>query len=753
MEFDRAAWLADPKPFVEGALGDGGHYLALGVAHVVSPEQIAYACDVARTLTRSVARPGIVSMPEAETGTGKTRAYLTAALLHSAATGGRVLIATYRIDLRSTIVDREAPHALAVVERMTGRRLVVAPLMARTHFASPSRAEAFADRLAADDDRQTAVFALRSIAKWTRASAQEFRTSPVAAVGRIAGTIDAWRREHPELIDALPLDDLDQWGLDARCPQEEHLAYETYRAAAHDADCLVLTQAALVIGLRIRDGFGAERPIVGVVVDEADRLEDAARNVLERRGSIADLDRSRLAMHEAIARNDLPLDPATRLRLADLALDLGETLRPLHAFCAEAREARRQSVSRPLDQVPVKGDEPWLAQLSASAKAATKAAAALRATRIPALVSVADDVAARAGIHANFVASATDSDKALGRTFLTFSPILGFPSVLVAAKYGSRIVQRLWNAPGQGEDAPAITPATVFTSATLSQPGLRGAERLADMSHMVGLDWTPGRLQEDLSGQHAPRRYGTVERFVLAHPSAPMPVRRTGEDEDAEPELDENEFAVHRAFCVVEAADRPPVAGRRRVLVVTTSWHDTDVIVAALPERLSNRLIVRRRGQSLSEVLARFREVEDAILITPGAGEGFDPAGLVGRLLIPRLPFSPPEDAFGLPLVWNTENGPRASSDVVRMMRRFKQAIGRAIRTADDVAEIWILDPRFGLPASVQRREMLVPARNARNLYQHCVPARFRAVLEQAEIFVPETAVAPRRRRAAGGRR
>jgi ATP-dependent DNA helicase DinG len=163
-------------------------------------------------------------------------------------------------------------------------------------------------------------------------------------------------------------------------------------------------------------------------------------------------------------------------------------------------------------------------------------------------------------------------------------------------------------------------------------------------------------------------------------------------------------------------------------------------------------LIVRRRGQSLSDVLERFREVEDGILITPGAGEGFDPAGLVGRLVIPRLPFSPPEDAFGLPLVWSTENGPRASSDVVRMMRRLKQALGRAIRTADDVAEIWILDPRFGLPAQVQRREFLLPAKSARNLYHHCVPKRFRSELENAEIYDPEAAVAPRRR-AAGGRR
>lgn len=753
MKFDREAWLADPKPFLEAALGEGGHYQDLGIPHTVTTEQLAYACDVARTFVRSIQQPGIVSMPEAETGTGKTRAYLVAGLLHAAATGGRVVISTYRIDLRSTIVDREAPSALAVVERITGRRLIVSPLMARTHFASPSRADAFADRIADDVDRQRAVVALRAIAAWTRDAAGAFEAAPSAAIGRLAATIDLWRRENPDLIDDLPLKDLDQWRLDANCPSEEHGAYEAYRAAAHEADCLVLTQAALIVGLRTKAGFDDDRPVVGVLVDEADRLEDAARTVLEQRGSIADLERSRDAMHQAVSRTDFPLSLRTRMRLLDQTLALGEALRPVHAFCTAIREERREMTSRPPDQMPVKGDEAWLAHLSTAAGVATKAAAELRATRIPALVSVADDVSARVGIHANFVSCAADPDKKIGRTFLSFSPVRGFPSVLVSAKYGSRIVQRLWNA-GEDETAPPRTPATVFTSATLSQPGLRGVERLADMSRMVGLDWSPERLQEELSGQHAPRSYGSVERFVIAHPSAPMPSRRIGEDEDVEVDAqpDEDAYAIHRAACIAEAADRPPVSGRRRVLVLTTSWYDTDIIVAALPQRLANRLIVRRRGQSLTDVLGRFREVDDGILITPGAGEGFDPAGLVGRLVIPRLPFSPPEDAFGLPLVWNTENGPRASSDVVRMMRRFKQALGRAIRTADDVAEIWILDPRFGLPAQVQRREFLVPARTARNLYHHCVPIRFRSVLENAEIFEPEAAAAPRRR-AAGGRR
>lgn len=751
MKFDRNAWVADPKPFLEAALGEGGHFQQLGIPHVASPEQLAYACDVARTLARSIGSPGIVSMPEAETGTGKTRAYLVAALLHASATGGRMLIATYRIDLRSAIVDREAPLALDVVERIAGCRPVVSPLMARTHFASPSRAEAFADRIADDADRQRGVTALRAIAAWTRDAAEAFDDAPAAAIGRTGGTIELWRRENPDLSDDLPLNDLDQWRLDARCPPDEHKAYEAYRAAAHEADCLVLTQAALIVGLRTKAGFGEDRPVVGVIVDEADRLEDAARTVLEQRGSIADLERSRDAMHRAVSRTDFPLSIRARMALLEKTLELGDALAPVHAFCAAIREERREMTSRPPDQMPVRGDEGWLGHLSTAADVAQRAAAALRASGIPALVSVADDVSARVGIHANFVSCAADPDKKIGRTFLSFSPIRGFPSVLVSAKYGSRIVQRLWNA-SDDETASPGTPATVFTSATLSQPGLRGVERLADMSRMVGLDWSPDRLQEDLSGQHAPRSYGTVERFVLAHPSAPMPPRRIGEDEEIEDGADDDAFAVHRAACVAEAADRPPVSGRRRVLVLTTSWHDTDAIVEALPQRLANRLIVRSRGQSLSDVLARFRDVEDGILITPGAGEGFDPAGLVGRLVIPRLPFSPPEDAFGLPLVWNTENGPRASADVVRMMRRFKQALGRAIRTADDVAEIWILDPRFGLPAQVQRREFLVPARTARNIYHHCVPVRFRGVLENAEIFDPQTAAAPRRR-AAGGRR
>ena len=69
-----------------------------------------------------------------------------------------------------------------------------------------------------------------------------------------------------------------------------------------------------------------------------------------------------------------------------------------------------------------------------------------------------------------------------------------------------------------------------------------------------------------------------------------------------------------------------------------------------------------------------------------------------------------------------------------------------------NVAEIWILDPRFGLPSLVQRRELLTPARQAKPVYHHCVPARFRGVLDEAEVFSPAEP-AKARRRAAGGRR
>ena len=750
MAFDTTAWFENPAPHIEEALGEGGRYLELGLPHVVSPEQIAYATDVAQALTRSVGNGGLVAMPEAETGTGKTRGYLIPALLHATATGGRVLIATYRIDLRSAIVEREGPGAAAVVEAMTGRRPSIAPLMARSHFASPSRSEGLADRIA--QEKPLAAAALRAIAAWTRTCAELIHTSPKAAVAALAGTIDLWRREHPEMADQLPLEDLDQWRLDAVCSHDEHLAYEAFRSQAQDADCLVMTQAALVVGLKARSTFGDNRRIVGVVVDEADRLEDAARSVLERRSSLADLDRCRQSIFDVVNRDDIGISPGVRTRILDLAMDLPGLIAPVHAFCGETRSLRDREIGGSADQLVVKGDEPWLTHVAGAATALAKTAAAMRSTRIPALASVADDVTARASIHSEFVACAKDSDKRLGRTFLVFSPKRGFPSVLVAAKYGSRIVQRLWNPASYDETMSALTPATIFTSATLSQPGLRGAERLSDMSRMVGLDWTPERLQVDLSGQHAPKKYGRVERFVLAHPSAPMPPRRSGEDEDAAFEADAAAYGAHRAACIVEAADRPPVSGRKRILVLTTSWFDNDLIAGALPERLANQLIVRQRGQSLAEVLELFRASEDAILVTPGAGEGFDAPGLIGRVLIPRLPFSPPEDAFGLPLVWQTENGTKASSDVVRMMRRLKQMIGRAIRVSDDVAEIWILDPRFGLPSLVQRRELLTPARQAKPVYHHCVPARFRGVLDEAEVFSPAEP-AKARRRAAGGRR
>ncbi|MGO8610077.1 hypothetical protein ACC848_44820, partial [Rhizobium johnstonii] len=77
--------------------------------------------------------------------------------------------------------------------------------------------------------------------------------------------------------------------------------------------------------------FGDNRRIVGVVVDEADRLEDAARSVLERRSSLADLDRCRQSIFDVVNRDDIGISPGVRTRILDLAMDLPGLIAPIHA--------------------------------------------------------------------------------------------------------------------------------------------------------------------------------------------------------------------------------------------------------------------------------------------------------------------------------------------------------------------------------------------------------------------------------------
>jgi ATP-dependent DNA helicase DinG len=101
-----------------------------------------------------------------------------------------------------------------------------------------------------------------------------------------------------------------------------------------------------------------------------------------------------------------------------------------------------------------------------------------------------------------------------------------------------------------------------------------------------------------------------------------------------------------------------------------------------------------------SQLLKRFREREDSVLFgTASFWEGVDVRGRALRnVIITKLPFDVPDH----PLIQARHeriesNGGNSFRDdqLPRAVLRFKQGVGRLIRSAEDSGRIVILDPRI----------------------------------------------------------
>ena len=76
------------------------------------------------------------------------------------------------------------------------------------------------------------------------------------------------------------------------------------------------------------------------------------------------------------------------------------------------------------------------------------------------------------------------------------------------------------------------------------------------------------------------------------------------------------------------------------------------------------------------------------------------------------------------------------------MVRLLRQGIGRFIRSASDAPDIWIVDPRIGLPASKRNvlvgDQFLTPHPQSQKVYlTAAIPTRFIRALNAAELFAP----------------
>jgi len=265
------------------------------------PQQQEMAAVIERTLDES----GVL-ICEAGTGTGKTFAYLVAAVL----SGRRVIISTGTKNLQEQLFHRDLPRvreALAVP-------LSSALLKGRANYLCLQRLEMHA----AAGRAEAAVRAdLATIRAWSGRTV----TGDRAELVEVSEDAAAWR---------LATSTTDNC-LGGECPRYDDCHVLKARRAAQDADIVVVNHHLLFADLAIRqEGFGELLPGAdAVIVDEAHQLPELATRffgVTLGGGQLMELTRDARAAYEAEAGDVPEFPPLTRaveesLRAALRALD------------------------------------------------------------------------------------------------------------------------------------------------------------------------------------------------------------------------------------------------------------------------------------------------------------------------------------------------------------------------------------------------------------------------------------------------
>jgi ATP-dependent DNA helicase DinG len=313
------------------------------------------------------------------------------------------------------------------------------------------------------------------------------------------------------------------------------------------------------------------------------------------------------------------------------------------------------------------------------------------------------------------------------------SPVRKFPSLVTVQVNPGSITGRLWRRFGDGD--PYLR-ATLLTSATLARPSSSRHEpaNFSEFKRYIAIGGKDRHLPE-LSGRFEVEAFGKMS-FVLADRKAPCPTM-----------VDDDEAQTNPTW--IDYVTRGVIAAHERggrVLVLTTSYEDAEALGTRIPEA-----ICQSRGEKIGGLIDKYRSTEGSILITPTAWNGVNLPGLVNHLVIPRIPFEPPDPEKNtvlrtalIRLSLNDETARRilAGRSHGRTERKLRQGIGRAIRSSTDQATLWILDPRFPLPdAMIKIRKLRLHQGLAERHTQllACIPYRFRIppspAIERAEIF------------------
>jgi len=641
---------------------------------------------------------------EAGTGVGKSFAYLLPAMLRCARAGERVVVATNTIALQEQLVQKDIPLLLSVlaaagIEEAAKIRPVL--VKGRGNYVSIRRLELASkrqDRLFADAAARRSLHVIEDWA-YTTTDGTLSTLPPLERAG-------VWDKVNSDSGNCMG----------RRCPRFEQCFYQKARAELDGANLLICNHALYFSDLALRaqeTGFLPEHQ--HIVLDEVHAVEDVASEhfgVTLAEGRVAHL-LSTLS-HARTGKGYLPglgllagdADAVGRaIRLVEQASDAARAffddcrrlVRPASAQTWTLRGSRNSGEPRTL-RLREPGLisnvlTPALRELSLRLKTlrdlvkddADRYELNSYAQRAELIASDAEVLVSQALPGCVYWAELTGGDD----SFLS-----GGPRVEIAAapiEVGPILRERLFSS-GQ---------SVILTSATLATREARAEEtgeaKEAVFGHVLsrlGCEGA-GTLQLGSPFDFAHQMEVLLTRF---DPSRRRPVE---EDEPVfrlgaprrEPDLSPLSAAILHHVRATEGGAFVLFTSLSQ-LAASASELAGPLAAAGLP------LLAQGRDGSRSSILQRFRENDRSVLF--GAASFWQGVDVRGRglrnVIITRLPFDPPDrpltQARG-ELIESRGGNPFLEDSLPRAVIKFKQGIGRLIRSRTDHGRVVVLDPRL----------------------------------------------------------